>query len=196
MKNIEAILSEMGITLTEEQKATLVKEHGENYKTISDYQKATSARDTYKSQYDSVKADLDKFDGVDIDGLKQQIADAQKKAADAETNYQKELNKRDYSDAVKSFTSGLKFSSKSAEKAFIAALTEKNLTLEKGKLLGADDFVKSYKEEDAGAFVEDDGKQKARFTTGSQIKGAGDETDAGLVAKIRAAAGLKSETEK
>lgn len=194
MKNIEAILSEMGITLTDEQKTALAKEMGENYRTVNDYKKATDARDEYKKQYDGVKASLDKFDGVDVDGLKQQIADAQKQAKDAEDNYKAELGKRDYADAVKAFTSGLKFSSKSAEKAFVAAITEKKLVLENGKLLGADDFVKSYKEEDAGAFVDEAEQKKARITSPMNQKSTGDEIGGDLLAKIRSAAGLKTET--
>lgn len=194
MKNIESILSEMGITLTDEQKSTLSKEVGENYKTINDYTKATSARDNYKKQYEDINEAMKKFDGVDVDTLKQQIADAQKQAKDAEDNYKAELGKRDYADAVKSFTSGLKFSSKSAEKAFVTALTDKGLKLENGKLLGADDFVKSYKEEDAGAFIDEADDKKAKITTSMNQKGTGDDVTDSLLAKMKAAAGLKTET--
>ena len=48
---------------------------------------------------------------------------------------------------------GLKFSSASAKKAFLSDLTAKKLTLEDGKLLGFEDYVKTYKEQDPGAFA-------------------------------------------
>ena len=38
MKNIETILKELGIELTDEQKEKLKKEHNDNYKTIKEYQ--------------------------------------------------------------------------------------------------------------------------------------------------------------
>ena len=38
MKNIETILKELGIELTDEQKEKLKREHNENYKTIKEYQ--------------------------------------------------------------------------------------------------------------------------------------------------------------
>ena len=36
MKNIESILTELGVELTSEQKTTLTKEVAENYKTVAD----------------------------------------------------------------------------------------------------------------------------------------------------------------
>ena len=39
MKNFETILSENGITLTDEQKTAITKAVGENYKAITDWQK-------------------------------------------------------------------------------------------------------------------------------------------------------------
>ena len=114
MKNIITILKEAGLTLTDEQEQAINKAAAENYRTIADYQKVQAARDGLQTQLDGVKADLAKFDGVDLDGLKKQITDAQRKAADAEAAYTKQLADRDYNDAVKSFTAGLKFSSKSA----------------------------------------------------------------------------------
>ena len=190
MKNIITILKEAGLTLTDEQEQAINKAAAENYRTIADYQKVQAARDGLQTQLDGVKADLAKFDGVDLDGLKKQITDAQRKAADAEAAYTKQLADRDYNDAVKSFTAGLKFSSKSAERAFSAALKDKGLKLEDGKLLGAEDFVTEYKKEDAGAFVTEQEKPKAHFTAPAGQTGSADDVDADFLKMIRKAAGL------
>ena len=94
MKNIITILKEAGLTLTDEQEQAINKAAAENYRTIADYQKVQAARDGLQTQLDGVKADLAKFDGVDLDGLKKQITDAQRKAADAEAAYTKQLADR------------------------------------------------------------------------------------------------------
>lgn len=67
------------------------------------------------------------------------------------------LADRDYSDAITRAVSGagIKFSSKAAEKAYIAELKEKNLELKDGLLSGFDDFHKAQMEADPAAFMGD-----------------------------------------
>ena len=50
-------------------------------------------------------------------------------------------------------TAGLKFSSESARKAFLADLEAKGLPAQEGKLLGFEEFVKDYQAADPGAFA-------------------------------------------
>ena len=59
MKNIEQILKEAGIEVTDEQKAAVNAAVTENYKTIAEFEKQTKKltvaeadRDTYKDQFD------------------------------------------------------------------------------------------------------------------------------------------------
>lgn len=101
-------------------------------------------------------------------------ADIQKQLTDLQAKYDKDtgdlrtqLADRDYSDAIgKAITGkGLKFSSKSAERAFTAALKEKKLELKDGELTGLDDFIKAQKDADPDAFAPD--KPAPRFATGS-----------------------------
>lgn len=62
--------------------------------------------------------------------------------------------KADY--AAENAAAGLKFSSASAKKAFLAELKGKGLALQDdGKLLGFEDFVKKYKTSDPDAFAPD-----------------------------------------
>ncbi len=77
---------------------------------------------------------------------------------------------------MKEAVSGLKFSSESAKKTFVADLTEKKLTLQDGKLLGLEDFTKAYQEADPGAFVPEDDDHTpifSRGTGGSSGQGGG-----------------------
>ena len=168
MKNIDTILFEAGIQLTDEQKETVRKEMAANYRTISDYEKQTGKLNDLQAQYDGVKASLDKFDGVDLEGLKKQISDAQEAAKQAEENARKQLAARDYTDAVNNATAGLKFSSNAAKKQFLSDLTAQNLPLNNGQLLGLNDYIAAYKEQDSGAIIDAAEEKKATFTQPEQ----------------------------
>lgn len=95
--------------------------------------------------------------GGDVATVQQQLTDLQAKYDADIADRDAKLADRDYSDAITRAISGkdLKFSSKSAERAFIAALKEQRLELKDGELGGVDDFIKSQKEADPDAFAPD-----------------------------------------
>lgn len=113
------------------------------------------------------RSDAEKLPGIvqELETLKKSngdIAAVQKQLEDLQAKYDADiadrdakLADRDYSDAITRAIAGngLKFSSKSAELAFIAALKEQKLELKDGELTGMDDFIKSQKEADPDAFV-------------------------------------------
>ena len=74
MKNIFDILTEYGIEVPEDQKEAFGKAVLDNYRTIADYEKAVTARDTYKASLDEVNGQLEGFKDVNVDDLKNQIA--------------------------------------------------------------------------------------------------------------------------
>lgn len=126
-----------------------------------------------KAKTTAAKADLADAQGklstaqTELDGLKKSngdIAAVQQQLSDLQAKYDKDtgdlrgqLADRDYSDAITRAITGkaLKFSSKSAERAFTAALKEKKLELKDGELTGLDDFIKAQKEADPDAFAPD-----------------------------------------
>ena len=197
MKNIHEILKSVGLEVPEEKKEAFDKTLFENYKTISEYEgitgklsKAESERDTYKTKYDT---DIKQRD-EDLETLKKQLEDAgidktkldeltnklstlQTTYDTAKTEYEKQLAKQKYEFLVKESVNKIEFSSNSAKKTFIADVLAKNLPVENDNLLGFDDFVNAYKEQDAGAFkvVENnnsdnnnnDGKPKPTFINAS-----------------------------
>ena len=188
MKNIYEILKSYGIEIPEDKKEAFDKEVLENYKTVSEVDtlrskltKAETERDNIQSKYDTDIAQRD----ADLASLQTQLKDAggdAEKLATLQTNfdnlqttynkakadYEKQLAEQAYDFAIKENSSKLKFSSNSAKKAFMSDLKAKNLSMENGKILGFDDFVNAYKEQDAGAFVVDDdteaGKPKPTFS--------------------------------
>lgn len=201
MKNIEAILTEAGIELTDEQRTAVTKGVAENYKTVNEFTskvtKLEGERDSWKDQYTGVKTSLDKFDGVDVDDLKAQIAEQKKKAEEAEKNANEKLAARDYADAVKANTAGIKFSSAAAQRDFESQLQSKNLPVNDGKLLGFTDFLAQYKADNEGAVLDESAEEKAKFTdsmnSGSSTSNS---KDSDLTRAMRAAMGLPDTTKK
>ena len=100
-KNIETILAEAGVELTEEQKAAINKAVNENFKSMSDWQKQHDKAENLTEQLNMAKEELKKFDGVDADGLNQQIADLKVQMEAKEKEYNAQLAERDFSELVK-----------------------------------------------------------------------------------------------
>ena len=95
--------------------------------------------------------------GGDIAAVRQQLTELQAKYDTDTRALQGQLADRDYGDAISRAIAGrgLKFSSKSAERAFTAALRERKLALKDGELSGLDEFIKAQKEADPEAFAPD-----------------------------------------
>lgn len=91
----------------------------------------------------------------DAETTKKQLEELQQRYTTETEQYKAQLADRDYADAIsRSITSnGLKFSSKAAERDFIATVKEKKLELKDGDLTGFDDLVKEQREMDPGAFA-------------------------------------------
>ncbi len=93
--------------------------------------------------------------GGDMAAVQKQLTDLQAKYDTDTQTLQAQLADRDYADAISRAISGkaLKFTSKSAERAFTAALREKKLAVKDGELEGLDDFIKAQREADPDAFA-------------------------------------------
>lgn len=166
--------------LTEEQIAFVMAENGKDLKKLQkENENLTSDRDNWKEKAEAAEETLNKFDGVDVEGLKTEIADWKEKAEAAEQDYNQKIYERDFSDALNTAFEELKFSSEAAKKAIMAEVKEAGLKLKDGKILGLNDLIGQIKEKDATAFI-DEKQQRAqehaaRFTT----DGTGKKTDPG-----------------
>lgn len=172
MENIYEILKSVGIIVPEDKKEEFDKLLNENYKTSAEVNNlrsklsnAETERDNLQTKYDTDIAQRD----TDLNDLKQKLADAgtdaetlkklqseldtlQANYTNAQADYKKALDKQAYEFAIKEKTNSLQFTSASAKKAFLSDALAKNLTMDNGNILGFDDFVNAYKEQDAGAF--------------------------------------------
>lgn len=145
----------------------------------------TTERDGLKTQLSDANAAIQSYKDMDIDGIKQAAADWETKYNTETQALKDQLEGVQYGHAVETAVGGMKFTSTSAKKAFMADLTDKHLTLQDGKLLGLDDYVKGYRDSDPGAFAPED--PAPVITVGS-----GQKSTAGTVpeASLRAAFGL------
>ena len=161
-------LEKLGLEIPDDLKESITKKFGEDVITYFEHEKkikkVEEERDTYKQNYDDAKALLDGFEGKDFDAITKERDDWKKQAEESEQKFKEEILKRDYSDAVEKAVEGLKFTSNSAKKAFVSELLSDPLKMKDGKLLGFDDYVKSYKESDKDAFVSEEDGERFQFT--------------------------------
>lgn len=145
----------------------------------------TAERDGLKSQLDAANQEITSYKEMDIEGIKQKAAEWENKYTTTTKELQDKLDAANYGFAVKEAVSGYRFTSESAKKAFIADLTEKKLPLQEGKLLGLEDYYKSYAESDPGAFVSESDDKTPVF-----IKGTGGGNTIPADTALRSALGL------
>ena len=139
--------------LTFDQFAAKVNEHkmkladisGGAYVGKDKFDTLTTERNTLQTRLDEANGKLEGYD-----------PEWKAKAQTAKENADAEIAKVKRGYLVRDSTAGLKFSSESAKKAFIAELEQKNLPVQDEKLLGLDDFVKQYRENDPGAFASEE----------------------------------------
>ena len=122
-------------------------------------QKADQAKDDLAAAQKSL-ADRDKDieelkkSSGDAEGIRKQLEELQNKYTKETDEYKAQLADRDYSDAITKTISDkdIKFSSKAAERAYIADLKAKHLELKDGTLDGFDEWHKTQTESDPSAF--------------------------------------------
>lgn len=159
MKNIHTILSEVGITIPEDKKAEFDKAVSENYKTAAEFEKKvnrlTDDLNTEKKRADTAEEALKGFDGIDPANIKTQLEEANKKVKEAQEAAQKQLDERDFNDALRTELDAIKFSSAAARKSIEAEIRNAGLKQKNGKILGLSDLIGQLKKEDASAFVDE-----------------------------------------
>lgn len=187
MKNYEELLKDIGIDIPDDKKESFGKSFNENYKTIAEVEKiktklenSTSDNSSLNERLEQSQKDITELkekleatgeDATKIKELQMEVDNLLKKNEEQSQKFAEAEKQRDYLNSIKDAMKDLKFSSKSAEQTFINKAVEKQFASDNGKLLGFDEFVKDYKEQDSGAFVE-----KADVTLGGKSEKLGDES--------------------
>lgn len=165
MRNIETIMADAQIELTEEQKETINNGLLENYITKAEHEKkldkANAEVEKYKNNFEEANKSLDSFKDLE-ERYEKEKKELNDKVEATENHYKDLLDARDRNDAINQAIEGITFSSLSAKKSIIGEIQAKNLPMQDGKLVGVKDVIDRLKEEDPNAFSE---KPKGKFTT-------------------------------
>lgn len=188
MKNIEQILKEAGIEVTDEQKAAVVAEVGKNYRTSIEYERqskkleaAETDRDTYKGQLDTANETLEKFKDIDPEKQAEEIQKYKQAAKEAQDMATKQILERDQRDYLKGEFDKLGISSDRTRKSLMADIMgEDGLKWKDGAFMGLSDYLSKENEKDhfyqtAEEKAEAEAKEKAagsapKFTDKSEPK--------------------------
>lgn len=162
----------LNIGLTEEQADKVFAMNG---KDIEKHKKAAEDAKADKEALEHQVADRDKdIDALkkasgDADGIRKQLEELQGKYDKETEAYKAQLAQRDYQSAIDKAISdsGIKFTSKSAEKAFRAGISDSNLEMKDGALSGFDKYLEKAKSDDPSAFV----KAGTRVDTQGSLEG-------------------------
>lgn len=112
-----------------------------------------------KAQLEEASKEIQSYKDMDIEGIKASARDWEKKyKADLE-KMEKKIEEQEYDYQVMELANGLKFSSASAKRAFLADIKKNRLSRKDGKVLGFDDYVNQYRESDPDAFVKEAPKE-------------------------------------
>lgn len=115
----------------------------------------TAERDTARNNLSDANKKLEGYD-----------PEWRTKAEKAENDAKAQVEELQKDFAAQTAAAGVKFSSESAKRAFLSDLKAKKLTLQDGKLLGFEDYLKSYRESDPDAFAPE--KTAPTITVGSK----------------------------
>lgn len=101
MKNMEQILADNGIELTDEQKTAINNAVNENYKTVNDWQKQVDDAKALRITLTDTQEKLKAFDGVDAAALNDEIAKLKADLEQKDADYQAQIADRDFQDLLK-----------------------------------------------------------------------------------------------
>ena len=174
MKNIEQILKEAGVELTDEQKAAVNAAVTENYKTIAEFKKqatkleaAEADRDTYKGQLDTANETLEKFKDIDPEKISDEIKKYKEEAENARKDADAKILERDQRDWLnnKLGKDGYNVKSPRAKDSLISDIlsgkTGAKWDAKTQQFFGIDDLMKSEKEKDSSLYETEEEKAEA-----------------------------------
>lgn len=111
--------------------------------------------DTRNTDLQSIQEKLDKAgtDSAMIENLSGELSKLQAKYDNDTAEYQSKLQKQAYEFAVKEFANNQSFSSNAAKRDFINSMLNKELPMENGNIMGANDYMAEYAKDNSDAFV-------------------------------------------
>lgn len=129
-------------------------ELGEKDKQIATLNQTIKTRDT---DLDALKVQLTEAgtDAKKLTALTDDLTNLQSKYDADVKSYKEMLKKQAYEFACREYANSQNFTSSAAKRDFTQSMIAKDLKMEKGNILGADDFREAYRADNADAFVVD-----------------------------------------
>jgi hypothetical protein len=151
---IDKIMAENGKDVEKQKK--------ESDKVAEEVKNLKAELETNKQTLNEANTQIEKFKGMDIEGIQKSADDwktkyetFQTEAANQKTEFEKKMKTQEYEFAAKDYINSLKFTNDFTKNAFMKEFVGKELKLEEGKFLGADDYIKQFKESNPGVFAEE-----------------------------------------
>lgn len=142
---------------------------GGDYVSKHKYEDDVKSRDTQikklSEQIESRNTDLQTLqekmkeaqnDTAKLDDVTKQLQEFQANYGKMEETYKTQLAKQQYEFAVKEFANEQKFTSAAAKRDFIRNLIDKSLQMEDNKIIGASDYLATYKAENTDAIASEE----------------------------------------
>jgi len=160
----------LGDSYTDEIDKKVSDEIGKGFVARSDFNGVNDTKKGLEQQLEAANkaiADM-KNNAGDAEKTAQAVENWEKKYNDDTAKLKTDLETTKYTHNIEALSFKEKFSSEAARKAFVADLAAKKLPFEDGKLVGYDDFKKSYMESDPGAFAQKIDGTPAKISTGGE----------------------------
>lgn len=149
--------------LTEEQVTKILSQHTSEIedanKETAKYKKEAETykikSDGFETQLKDVNKEIQTYKDMDIEGIKKSAEDWKIKYETDTKALNETIAKKDYDYAAKDFMNQYDFIDADAKEIATLKFKAKEFKLEDGKFLGADDFMKQYKEEHKALFKEE-----------------------------------------
>lgn len=152
---IDAIMKANGTDIEKHKKE--VEKLGEKNKNLE------AELTTNKQTLDEANAQIEKFKGMDIEGIKAGAEEwktkyetAQAEVQKAKEQFEADMKAKDYEYAVNNYMSNFNFVDDVVKETVFNHFKSKEFKLEEGKFLGADDYMKDYQEKHKALFVQDE----------------------------------------
>lgn len=176
MANLKEFFEEAGGSLTYDELASAIKAKGSKFIDLTEGNYV--AKNKYENEVQTLTSQIEELNGTigtrdtDLADLRTKLeaagADSDKIASltkdfealqskyDTDTKeYQTRLSKQAYEFAVKEYAAKQQFSSNAAKREFIRSMIEEDLKMKGDQIIGADDFLGQYREENEDSFVTD-----------------------------------------
>lgn len=158
MSDISEILSNSGIEIPEEKREAFLKEFRTSYKSVAELDKLREKKESLETRINELNDVVSGYKKIDVDGLKEELNSWKEKYENVDKEYAKKINKQILTNEFNKF----KFSSNTAKSGiFNTALNSDKIKFENDTVVGLDEFMKSMKEQDPQAFIEEEEKKES-----------------------------------